>query len=150
MKMKCLYAFLGLILCFFEGDAIMAQHCLSFTYDANGNRDQRHIYECLPYEETYDTQDSIRDSQEIVSEVDDADILLSPNPTNGKFYITVDKYEEQQPMILQMFDVNGTMILSNVLSEWRNEVDITNKSSGAYLIKLICGNNVRTWIILKQ
>lgn len=66
------------------------------------------------------------------------DVLIYPNPTNGNFIIETNSIEKQ---IMQMFDVNGKLVLSQIINS-KNNIDVSSLNEGVYNVSIISGGSV--------
>ncbi len=60
-------------------------------------------------------------------------ISIYPNPTNGIFSVAIGVTEKQ---ILQMFDVTGKLVLSQVIQNGKTIIDASNLNDGIYNIHI--------------
>ena len=83
MKRKYVRIFLMGLLCLIGNVELFSQYCLNMSYDKNGNRNYYKIYDCGK-----DMRDYANDIVEIdVCEKNETEMIVYPNPTNGKFII---------------------------------------------------------------
>ncbi|MFP4023889.1 MAG: Ig-like domain-containing protein [Thiohalospira sp.] len=74
-------------------------------------------------------------------------ITIYPNPSNGVFYINNETDEKMQLMIM---DVAGRFVVNKTLYNSINTIDISDQSSGIYIIQLTRGEDTyNSKIILK-
>jgi PKD repeat protein len=69
----------------------------------------------------------------------DANLTISPNPSNGKFILTANGLNNS---ILSIYSVNGQKIYETRISDDYLEVDLNTVSAGVYFIELI-NNEIR-------
>ena len=62
-------------------------------------------------------------------------ISISPNPNNGSFTITVLDFKDSATAIL--FDMNGRVITTAVLSKGENKIEKTGLAKGTYIVSLL-------------
>ena len=148
--MRYLIMFLAMILCLANSKVVVAQHCLSFSYDDNGNRNQRSVCDCTKDDNNSRNEDDMAELNEFDEDALEGDFKIFPNPTEGKFFIIVNNDKQQKPIYIKMYDISGFIVLSNTLTGYRNEIDICDMVSGAYLLKVIRGDEVRTKLIIKR
>lgn len=138
MKTKYYLIFLVLLLSQFSHSAI-AQKCISFDYDADGNRISRNvIFNCL----------EMKDYMEVEETVEIADMSVYPNPTDGGFKIIMPESMLNEYSYCHIYDLNGVLIVEKKLSD-ETEVNIGNMPNGIYLLKVINGEDVFSKIIVK-
>lgn len=141
MKTKYYVIFLALLLsCVFNNKAL-AQKCLAFKYDADGNRISRMIKsECL----------EIRDEEEQETEASKEEVTVYPNPNNGSFKVVMPENIRQDNSFLELFDVNGLLVFGGNIVDAETDIDIGNCPSGVYLLRIRDGDDVISEIVLKQ
>lgn len=139
MKTKYYLVFLVLLLSQISHNAI-AQRCLSFKYDADGNRVSRNvIYNCS---ETKDTME-VEENQDVT------DIAIYPNPTAGSFKIIMPEGVKNESSYYLLYDLNGVLIIEKNLED-ETGVDIGNMPNGVYLLKIVNGTETFSRIIVKH
>ncbi len=75
-----------------------------------------------------------------VSNLENNEIMIYPNPSNGIIYI---KNNNSQLMDIKIYDINGRIIFTDKIQQF-NQIDITNFQKGSYLIKVFEGLNEKT------
>ncbi len=141
MKMKYYLIFLVLVLSPFFNYKTMAQRCLEFNYDADGNRTEMVI--------SYNCGDK-RDVLEVQENTEEREICVYPNPTNGSFRIVVPKCVKSEMSNYEIFDLNGVLVYEGSLHEIETEIDMGNCATGVYLLKITNGDDVISKIVLKR
>lgn len=67
-------------------------------------------------------------------------IAVFPNPAQSTVYIEPNLPEQiTSTMVLYMFDETGKEVYTSKIHQGRNEIDLTNRSSGIYLIRMVAG-----------
>ena len=68
-----------------------------------------------------------------------ADLLLFPNPTDGKFYISLETAVERE-LILTITDASGKVLVQRMVAadgeHWQEEIDFSEMPAGIYFIQL--------------
>jgi hypothetical protein len=71
-----------------------------------------------------------------------SDLAYFPNPTDGKFTLTFE-YEKTSDITVKVLDNNSREVFSDKLKnfsgEYSKEIDLSGKSKGSYIIKIIAG-----------
>ena len=141
MVKKCFLMFLALVLSYLFGNEAVAQKCLNFRYDADGNRVRKVLnYNCL-------IQRDMDDVQEQNAKVE---LTIYPNPTDGNFRIVIPKEIRHEKSCYKLYDINGMLLFDDVLHSDVTEVDVGNCPSGVYLLRITNGEDELSKIILKQ
>lgn len=139
MKTKYFIVFLVLLLSQLSNNAI-AQRCLSFNYDADGNRINKEVLSnCYEFKEYLDMDEN----QEVTA------VSVYPNPTDGSFKIIMPESIVGDNACCLIYDIDGILVIEKNLS-CETDVDIGNMPSGVYLLKII--NDIETFskIIVKN
>jgi hypothetical protein len=129
---------------------------ISYSYDENGNRTDRHIIvltqnkSLIPPDSTNNSNDTtLAQNKTINASFSGNKILIYPNP--AKYYITVDieNISEQQTEI-NICDVFGKAIEQIPITENHTLIDFSQKATGTYLLKLTINNKSEIWKIIKE
>ncbi len=86
-----------------------------------------------------------------ISELEDNQkikIVLYPNPTSGKFKISVLK-DFHNGIQMEIVNLSGSIIYTQKLNSKKTEINIENQPAGIYIIKIISNNKVYTSKIMK-
>jgi len=70
-----------------------------------------------------------------------------PNPNTGQFTV---EFNNGEVKTIEITDVTGRIILSEVSSNDKVNVDISNYANGVYIVKLISNNSAEIVRIIKQ
>lgn len=139
MKTKYFLIFLVLLLSQISHNAV-AQRCLTFNYDDDGNRISRNVINnCLEMKDYLE----VEESQEVT------DVSVYPNPTGGSFKIVVPESIRNEHASYLIYDLNGVLIVEKKLDA-ETDVDIGNMPNGIYLLKIINDDDAFSKIIVKH
>lgn len=75
----------------------------------------------------------------------ESEILIYPNPNNGIFSIYANNN-----FYYEIYDATGKLVLTNNSTENISQVNISGFSNGIYLIKIIDGNKILNYRIIKE
>jgi hypothetical protein len=140
MKTKYFLVFLVLLLSQIIQNNASAQRCLSFNYDADGNRiSKKVLVNC------FETKDNL----EVEENQEDTEFSVYPNPTDGSFKIIIPESIQNESVYCLVYDINGALIIETKLSG-ETDVDIGNVPRGVYLLKIINGVETFSRIIVKN
>lgn len=79
-----------------------------------------------------------------VEENKNADLSVYPNPATDKIYISLTQQSD-----VQIVDITGKTIISNI-GCWENcEIDVSSLKSGVYFVKVLNGSNSQTMKFIK-
>ena len=140
MKTKYYLVFLALLLSQILTNKVVAQSCLLFNYDADGNRINRLVSDnCL----------EMKGNMEAIENVEVSDIEVYPNPTDGVVRIVLPEGISKDYACWSIYNMNGILIIEKRLAN-ESDVDIGNVPSGVYLMKIICSDQMFYKIIVKH
>lgn len=123
---------------------------VSFSYDANGNRTMR----SLQFKKTEENGKSVEDESEFLAEATDVfgamEVGLFPNPTNGRFTVSVSRNESATPLHIILSTQTGAVILDKTLNSEMEDIDLSGQPSGIYILKLSTSNESHVWKVVKN
>jgi hypothetical protein len=82
--------------------------------------------------------------------LDQAGILIYPNPTKGILKVELTRVTDEKPLAIQLYDMAGKLIINELNVSTSIELDLSSQPTGTYLLKIISENGERTWKIIKQ
>jgi hypothetical protein len=120
-----------------------------FTYDACGNR----ILKSLQLKKTEENGKFVEDGNAFldaaIDYIQETEVGLYPNPTNGKFTVTLSG-NTCLTLEATLTTETGVVIEHHRFSDSQHEFDLSAQPSGIYILKLILDNETRTWKIVKH
>jgi len=125
----------------------------SFTYDDAGNRIIRDVVELKKTNpvDTSQTNSLVQDSvQKSIVKFGNTTVSVFPNPTPGVAQIEVGGELPESVSTIQVFDLTGKSILSTTFNESSANIDLSAYPNGKYILKIICNNKSKEWILIKQ
>lgn len=139
MKWKYVRIFLMGLLYLVSNVELYSQYCLKMSYDKNGNRISMMLNECV---------EIFRESSDDAVEKDISEVLVYPNPNNGKFKVEIKNVTDDFAE-LNVYDNKGALINSLAFIGMA-DVDISNYPAGAYLLRIIRNDNEKSVIVIKH
>lgn len=122
---------------------------VQFLYDACGNRISRSV-RLSKVEENGKNIEGETSFLSVANDcIGDAIISVFPNPTNDMVIVEVSG-NEHKDIRVTLTTITGSHIKERILRDGRQEIDLSGKPSGIYLLKLLCGEETRTWKIIKN
>lgn len=117
---------------------------MSFVFDNAGNRVDRVI--------TLEPQKnkSRAGGNYLTEEIAEKRIKIYPNPTEGNLKIEICGYTDDISYSLEVFGTNGQLIYHSFPQSSVTEIDLTDHSSGVYLLKIGVGKSFSTWKVIKK
>lgn len=120
-----------------------------FSYDANGNRISRTI-EVKKIEENGKNVEEENDFLALVKDrLGNAQVSVYPNPTEGKVTINMTEIPANG-ITATLTTVTGAVIGNCRFKGLQHDFDLTGQPAGVYLLRLVAGDETRTWKIVKQ
>ncbi|MDM8160142.1 T9SS type A sorting domain-containing protein [Labilibaculum sp. K2S] len=131
------------------------QNNINFAYDAAGNRVSRTI--TLGATQTVinggeNEKLSFEKSEDFFTEVlAEKEIKIYPNPTRGKLRVDILGYEDlDSNSSIQVFTTGGALLYKSNTPSQTNDINLSNKPAGLYLMVIIIAGEKSTWKIIKQ
>jgi hypothetical protein len=126
---------------------------IKFEYDASGNRIKRQLItlRSATAEETPDDEEIEDEAPQVFTDIlSQSTIQIYPNPTKGLLKVEITGDRENNPVSLQVYDMNGRVLVqeSNVVSS--TVIDLSNHFAGIYILKLTAGKESNEWKIIKE
>jgi hypothetical protein len=77
-------------------------------------------------------------------------VLIYPNPVMTSFTIDI-QHSGTSPVYMQLFDLNGRMVMAQQMSAPKEIYDVSELASGVYILKLREGEQKeKSWRMVKQ
>ena len=133
----------------------MSQNTISFAYDSAGNRVSRTID--LGATQTVknggETEEfAFEKSEDFFTEVlAEKEIKIYPNPTRGQLRVAILGYEDlDNNSSIQVFTTGGVLLYKSNTPSQTNNINLSDKPAGLYLMVITIGSEKSTWKIIKQ
>jgi hypothetical protein len=126
---------------------------VSFNYDNAGNRTSRNIIS-LKKTITANTRDSsdYASTKENSQEYTDLDqeIKIYPNPTKGQLQTDLRGFDFTQKNGIYVYSQAGVLLQQKVPASSSNVIELSGYPSGIYIMRIILGDKVSEWKIIKE
>lgn len=76
------------------------------------------------------------------NEKDDVNLEIYPNPTNDFIKIKFFNYRDYKNKNYKIIDLNGRVVLSNIINEMEQTIEISTISDGLYFVQVFDSNNL--------
>ena len=76
--------------------------------------------------------------------------MLFPNPTEGGFFLTFNGDELPKGVTALLCAVDGTVLEERTVKGTNEEFDLGKRAVGVYLLRLVLGDTVKTWKVIKR
>lgn len=120
---------------------------VTFSYDLSGNRTLRQIVIGGKGENEANNR---KTAEPVVDSISSYKLSLYPNPTEGKFSISIDGLETAKEFRVLIVTASGAVVCDKYLSGVTEEFDLTQHPAGIYLLRIIAGEEICTWKIVKK
>ena len=134
---------------------ILGQNYIHFAYDTAGNRVSRTINLGSTKSSASGNESeqfAFEQSEDFFTEVlAEKEIKIYPNPTRGQLRVDILGYEQlNNNSSIQVFSSGGSLVYrTNSLSQ-SNNINLSSKPAGLYLMQIVIGKEKSTWKIIKQ
>lgn len=138
---------------------VLAQD-VTFTYDPNGNREDRIIDLGKSTDSIGDFNKNVIDKSndndedslpKIYSEsIEDCKVKIYPNPSGGRFKVKIEGLSETVSGSLLLTTLSGTIVFEDYTVKSETFVDIRNHDSGTYILSIMIDQQKRTWKVIKR
>jgi hypothetical protein len=114
-----------------------------YTYDSSGNRTER----VINFNKSARIDSNL---STITEELGELSIKIYPNPTKGilKVELTGNNNEEDTRLII--YNANGSQIINKQIPNNLEMVNLSGFPTGIYILKIVVGQNISEWKILKD
>lgn len=120
----------------------------TFEYDGSGNRTARTIY-LLKSATKNEICEQTQKDKSFEDTIEKINIRIYPNPTKGIIKVEVPSIIDMKANILVYSD-QGTLIKNYTASDIYTVVNLEDKPSGLYIIRISIGQTNSDWKIIKD
>lgn len=140
---------------------------IEFTYDAAGNRTERHLIEFKAPEKNQEARykdQELQNGDEVVykDKLGDKEISIFPNPTKGWLTVSIRQATEATSVdaccigTIEVFSLAGEKVFeqqarrlaAGLVAEIK--IDLSKLPDGTYVLKIMLDSEVSTWKIIKE
>jgi len=110
-----------------------------------------HYYVCTPHASLGMKGTIIVQNTVGITEIQQkTDVNVYPNPSNGKFQLSVTGSQLSNNCYLEVYNLLGNRVLKSGISVTNASVDLTSMANGIYLFEIVDGQNIITKRVVKQ
>ncbi len=73
-----------------------------------------------------------------------ADCYIFPNPSNGKFQLTVSGLSFENKSTVEIYNIQGEIIYHSTITNSNSEIDLSKEAKGIYFVKILDGKTILT------
>lgn len=132
---------------------------VTFTYDANGNRESMKVVAMQSEEElmnrfkdSTNVMDTNKFKEEVLftEQVLESKITIFPNPTYGQLRVQITNLPEQNNAVMEFYTLSGTKVLSRKIEDEFTVLDISDQAVGDYILRIQLKDKITTVKIIKM
>ena len=126
---------------------------VTFGYDANGNRTgwtisfQKGAENGKGISEANDLSGATATAEDSFAEMQ---VSLYPNPTAGTFSVALQNRTDGRPMQAVLTSPTGAVLAEKQFESNLEQFDLSGQAAGIYFLKLIVGDEVHVWRVIKR
>lgn len=145
-KRVALIFLLSVVLSMWAGLDICAQR-IKYTYDNAGNRLTRQK------EIVVQTRGALSDEEEpsvYKEELSETKVTIYPNPTRGMLKIDISGVEKFENARISLYDLTGKLLQQWAGISQSNEIDLSERTPGMYIMQVAYNGKISSWKIIKE
>lgn len=126
---------------------------VTFGYDADGNRTGRTITFQREQDGGKGTPGADGFSKATPNAEDsfaEMQVSLYPNPTAGTFSVALQNRTDGKPMQAVLTSPMGAVLAEKRFESNLEQFDLSDQAAGIYFLKLIVGNEVHVWRVIRR
>ena len=119
-----------------------------YKYDDAGNREKRIISTVV-----LKSSDSMLSEEDVLPVEDlhgELSLKIYPNPTKGLMRVEVLNKLPESMVEIRLYGVDGTLLITRKNVEGSVELDLSNFSSGSYIMHIFVNGRKKEWKIIKE
>lgn len=123
-----------------------AQNKVHYGYDASGNRTSRTVVLSKSMAKAAQNRQNSYSGAE-----GSYNVKVYPNHTDSHVRVTVsDKTGGKVSGLIAVYSTGGAFITKQKITESGNDIDLSGKQNGLYILHITVGNSVSVWKIIKE
>jgi hypothetical protein len=122
---------------------------INYGYDSSGNRTDRYI----GLKSTRNADNKVNEEQNQQSfsdQLGDIEIKIYPNPSKGELTIEIENLPEDPVGWIGVYDMSGKLVLKHTELTYKNLVNLSSSDNGMYILRIVIGDDITEWKILKE
>ena len=125
-----------------------AQNKIKYTYDSAGNRLTRQK------EIVIQTRGALSDDEGEPStyeeKLSETKVTIYPNPTRGILKIDISGVEKFENARISLYDLTGKLLQQWAGISQSNEIDLSERTPGMYIMQVAYNGKISSWKIIKE
>lgn len=138
---------LFMVLSVWAGANVCAQNKIKYTYDDAGNRLTR------KKEIVVQTRGALNNEEEpsvYEEELSETKVTIYPNPTKGVLKVDISGVEKFENAQISLYDLTGKLLQQWAGISQSNEIDLSERTPGMYIMQIVYNGNASSWKIIKE
>ena len=139
---------LFMVLSMWAGANVCAQNKIKYTYDDAGNRLTR------KKEIVVQTRGVLSDDEGEPSiyeeKLSETKVTIYPNPTRGMLKVDISGVEKFENARISLYDLTGKLLQQWAGISQSNEIDLSERTPGMYIMQIVYNGNASSWKIIKE
>lgn len=126
---------------------LCAQQRIKYIYDSAGNRLTRQK------EIVVQTRGALSDEEEpsvYEEELSETKVTIYPNPTRGMLKIDISGVEKFENARISLYDLTGKLLQQWAGISQSNEIDLSERTPGMYIMQVAYNGKISSWKIIKE
>ena len=138
---------LFMVLSMWAGANVCAQNKIKYTHDDAGNRLTR------KKEIVVQTRGALNNGEEpsvYEEELSETKVTIYPNPTKGMLKVDISGVEKFENARISLYDLTGKLLQQWAGISQSNEIDLSERTPGMYIMQIVYNGNASSWKIIKE
>ena len=138
---------LFMVLSMWAGANVCAQNKINYTHDDAGNRLTR------KKEIVVQTRGALNNGEEpsvYEEELSETKVTIYPNPTKGMLKVDISGVEKFENARISLYDLTGKLLQQWAGISQSNEIDLSERTPGMYIMQIVYNGNASSWKIIKE
>jgi hypothetical protein len=134
-----------------------ALNTIEFYYDASGNRYLRKVitFKSNSFKSArIESQTKLTKTKPAREKFEDnrggQKITIYPNPTQGQIKVEITGADLTQKTVYYIYNTSGKLIMQKAAIAGSDNIDLSNYANGIYILRIIIGDNLSEWKIVKE
>lgn len=126
---------------------LCAQQRIKYIYDSAGNRLTRQK------EIVVQTRGALSDEEEpsvYEEELSETKVTIYPNPTRGMLKVDISGVEKFENARISLYDLTGKLLQQWAGISQSNEIDLSERTPGMYIMQVAYNGKISSWKIIKE
>ncbi len=118
-----------------------------YSYDNSGNRIKRQVVQLknATIAPSNDFDQKILDEK-----LGERTIKVYPNPTKGQLKVEISDLEQSSKIQIHVLNLSGLLVENQNVTSTLTVINLHNQPAGAYIMRIISGQSISEWKIIKE